>query len=115
MNTKEIFFYRWIDAKLPKLKQMIFASASLDKVTVKIIDEFMNEYSLASGTSGSMNDSKDPVKFLIGIKQYLACVKAVATNIILLPAKNLRLLNILQNISYTQCIVFTNYMTRYSY
>lgn len=108
-------FFRWIDTKLPKLKQIIFASASFDKKTVRVFDEFMNNYLVASGTSGSMNNTKDPSKFLLGIKQYVACVKAVNVNIILLPAKNVRLLNILQNVEYTQCIIFTNFMTRYSY
>lgn len=103
-----------INAKLPNLKQMIVASASIDKNDMSLFDEFMKEYTIVKGSEEDMNDaSQDPSKFLLGIKQYIACVKAVSTNIILLPAKNVRLLNILQNLPYTQCIVFTNYMTRY--
>lgn len=89
-------------------------SASIDKKDMSLFDEFMQEYTLVKGSDEDMNTSQDPSKFLIGIKQYVACVKAVSTNIILLPAKNVRLLNILQNLPYTQCIVFTNYMTRYN-
>ncbi|XP_025421483.1 probable ATP-dependent RNA helicase ddx20 [Sipha flava] len=107
--TKDI---RVIDSKLPKLKQMIVVSASIDKKDMSIFDEFMKEYIVVKGAEEDMNASQDPSKFLLGIKQYVACVKAVSTNIILLPAKNVRLLNILHNLPYTQCIIFTNYMTR---
>jgi len=106
-------FSRLIDAKLPKLKQTIVVSASIDKNDMSVFDEFMKEYILVKGAEEDMNALQDPSKFLIGIKQYVACVKAVSTNIILLPAKNVRLLNILQNLPFTQCIIFTNYMTRY--
>lgn len=92
---------------------MIAVSASIDKKDMFLFDEFMQEYTMVKGSEEDMNASEDPSKFLLGIKQYVACVKAVSTNIILLPAKNVRLLNILQNLPYTQCIVFTNYMTRY--
>jgi len=91
---------------------MIVVSASIDKNDMSIYDEFMKEYTVVQGAEEDMNASQDPSKFLLGIKQYVACVKAVSTNIILLPAKNVRLLNILQNLPYTQCIIFTNYMTR---
>uniref|UniRef100_A0A2S2PUL9 RNA helicase n=1 Tax=Schizaphis graminum TaxID=13262 RepID=A0A2S2PUL9_SCHGA len=107
--TKDV---RLIDAKLPKLKQTIVVSASIDKNDMSVFDEFMKEYIMVKGAEEDMNALQDPSKFLLGIKQYVACVKAVSTNIILLPAKNVRLLNILQNLPYTQCIVFTNYMTR---
>lgn len=89
-------------------------SASIDTNDMSLFNEFMQEYTVVKGSEEDMNTSQDPSKFLIGIKQYVACVKAVSTNIILLPAKNVRLLNILQNLPYTQCIVFTNYMTRYN-
>lgn len=92
---------------------MIVVSASIDKNNMSLFDEFMKGYSVVNGAEEDMNASQDPSKFLLGIKQYVACVKAVSTNIILLPAKNLRLLNILRNLPYTQCIIFTNYMTRY--
>lgn len=91
---------------------MIVVSASIDKNDMSLFDEFMKEYTLVKGAEEDMNASQDPSKFLLGIKQYVACVKAVSTNIILLPAKNVRLLNILKNLPYTQCIIFTNYMTR---
>lgn len=107
------FFFRSINAKLPKLKQTIVVSASIDKSHVSLFDEFMEEYSVVKDTEENTNLSQDPTKFLLGIKQYVACVKSVSTNIILLPAKNLRLLNILRNLPHTQCIIFTNYMTRY--
>ncbi|XP_001943847.2 probable ATP-dependent RNA helicase DDX20 [Acyrthosiphon pisum] len=107
--TKDV---RLIDAKLPKLKQTIVVSASIDKNDMSVFDEFMTEYIVVKGAEEDMNALQDPSKFLLGIKQYVACVKAVSTNIILLPAKNVRLLNILQNLQYTQCIIFTNYMTR---
>jgi len=80
---------------------------------MSVFDEFMKEYITVKGAEEDMNALQDPSKFLLGIKQYVACVKAVSTNIILLPAKNVRLLNILQHLPYTQCIIFTNYMTRY--
>lgn len=92
---------------------MIVVSASIDKTDMTLFDEFMKEYSVVKGAEEDMNESQDPSKFLLGIKQYVACVKAVSTNIVLLPAKNFRLLNILRNLPYTQCIIFTNYMTRY--
>lgn len=115
-NQLEIFnFSSLIDAKLPKLKQMIFVSASIEEKSMKIYDEFMKGYLVVKGGNEDMNASEDPSKFLLGIKQYVACVKAVSTNIILLPAKNVRLLNILRNLDFTQCIIFTNYMTRYCY
>lgn len=88
-------------------------SASIDKSIASLFDEFMEEYTIVKGTDEDMNETQDPKRFLLGIKQYVACVKAVSTNIILLPAKNLRLLNILRNLPHTQCIIFTNYMTRY--
>lgn len=91
---------------------MIVVSATINKNVMPLLDEFMKEYTVVKGAEEDMNVSQDPSKFLLGIKQYVACVKAVSTNIILLPAKNVRLLNILQNLPYTQCIIFTNYMTR---
>lgn len=94
---------------------MIVVSASIDKNDMSLFDEFMKEYTIVEGAEEDMNASQDPSKFLLGIKQYVACVKAVSTNIILLPAKNVRLLNILQKLPYTQCIIFTNYMTRWCY
>ncbi|XP_050520403.1 DEAD-box ATP-dependent RNA helicase CshA-like isoform X2 [Daktulosphaira vitifoliae] len=107
--TKDVWL---IDGKLPKLKQKIVVSASIDKTIKFLFDEFMEEYTIVKGTDEDMNATQDPKKFLLGIKQYVACVKAVSTNIILLPAKNLRLLNILRNLPHTQCIIFTNFMTR---
>lgn len=94
---------------------MIFVSASIEEKSKEIFKEFMTGYEIVNGKNENMNASEDPSKFLLGIKQYVACVKAVSTNIILLPAKNVRLLNILRNLDFTQCIIFTNYMTRYCY
>jgi len=91
---------------------MITIDIATDRTNLTTYDQFMTEYTVVQGSDEDMNVSKDPSKFQLGIKQYIACVKAVSTSIILLPAKNVRLLNILRNLPYTQCIIYTNYMTR---
>lgn len=94
----------WIYNKLPKRKQVIAASATYPDN----LDQFLANYML-SPTHVSPN-IKMPV--LLGIRQFYTTVPSHLNTIQQMKFKTDKLINILSNLSFNQCLVFSNYQTR---
>ncbi|GLV34420.1 Gemin 3 [Carabus blaptoides fortunei] len=90
--------------KLSARKQMIASSATYPDE----LDSFLTKYM----TSPTHISPDRDVPVLLGIKQFVAIVPSHLNVIQQMALKTDELVRILQTISFTQCIVFSNYQTR---
>ncbi|RZC41082.1 ATP-dependent RNA helicase DDX20 [Asbolus verrucosus] len=90
---------------LPQRKQLIASSATYPQE----LDTFLTNYMLSPTHVSSENET--PI--LLGLKQFVAVIKTSNPNVVqLMKSKNEKLLEIFSKISFTQCLVFSNYQTR---
>jgi ATP-dependent RNA helicase DDX20 len=90
---------------LPQRKQMIASSATYPQE----LDTFLANYMLSPTQVTSENETP----LLLGLRQFVAVLKAGTVNAVQeMKAKNEFLVEIFSKISFTQCLVFTNYQTR---
>lgn len=94
----------WIYNQLPKRKQVMAVSATYPDD----LDIFLGNYML-SPTHVSP-DIKMPI--LLGIRQFYTVVKYHLNAIQQMKFKTEELIKILSNLSFNQCLVFSNYQTR---
>lgn len=90
--------------KLPIKKQVIASSATYPEQ----LDAFLARYMCCPTYISA--DVDGPL--LLGLRQYVNIVKAHANVVQQLKIKNERLNEILSKVSFTQCLIFTNYQTR---
>lgn len=94
----------WIYHKLPARKQVIAVSATYPDG----LDTFLSNYMLSPMNISP--DTKTPL--LLGIRQFYSLVNFHLTTIEQMKYKTEELTRILSNISFNQCLVFSNYQTR---
>lgn len=94
-----------IFSKLPTRKQLIAASATYTDDLKAFLANYM--------VSPTQVTSENETPLLLGLKQYYLPVSEPFFNTVQeMLAKNNLLLEILSNITFTQCLVFCNYQTR---
>ncbi|XP_022908045.2 probable ATP-dependent RNA helicase DDX20 [Onthophagus taurus] len=93
-----------IASKLPTCKQTIAVSATLSKETEDYLEQCMSSPTLVEPSTES--------PLLLGIKQFVDVVKTNLNIVHQLDIKSKELIRLLSQISFTQCLVFTNYQTR---
>lgn len=89
---------------LPLKKQIIATSATYPNN----LEEFLKKYMQSPTYVGSENENQ----LLLGLKHFIREVKPFYNVAQEIKFKNEELLNLLSNISFTQCIIFSNYQTR---
>ncbi|CAH1112445.1 unnamed protein product [Psylliodes chrysocephalus] len=89
---------------LPPKKQIITTSATYPNQ----LDEFLSKYMLSPTHINAEIDSP----LLLGLKQFVVITKPTPTVVQLMKLKTEELVKIITNISFTQCLVFSNYQTR---
>lgn len=90
--------------KLPLKKQIIAASATYPND----LDQFLRNYM----QSPTYVRSDSNTQLLLGLKHFIKEVKTSTNSAQEMKFKNEELLKLLSNISFTQCIIFSNYQTR---
>lgn len=90
--------------KLPQKKQVVASSATYPEQ----LDTFLERYMCCPTYISA--DADGPL--LLGLKQFVSIVKSNTNIVQQLKLKNERLNEILSKVSFTQCLVFTNYQTR---
>lgn len=90
--------------KLPIRKQVIATSATYPDQLDNFLARYMHCPTYISA------EVEGPL--LLGLKQFVSIVKAHANVVQQLKLKNEQLNEILSRVSFTQCLVFTNYQTR---
>ncbi|XP_063930904.1 probable ATP-dependent RNA helicase DDX20 [Zophobas morio] len=90
---------------LPPRKQLIATSATYPQE----LDTFLANYMLSPTHVTSENETP----LLLGLKQFVAVLNSNTINAVQqMKAKNEILVEIFTNVSFTQCLVFTNYQSR---
>ncbi|KAJ8956476.1 hypothetical protein NQ314_006711 [Rhamnusium bicolor] len=89
---------------LPDRKQIITTSATYSNELKKILCKYM----LSPINIAVENNTP----LLLGLKHFVKLIKPHANVVQQMKIKNEEILNIFSNISFTQCLVFTNYQTR---
>lgn len=90
--------------KLPVTKQVIASSATYSNNTFKYFNKVMSSPTLLEP------DTDTPL--LLGLKQFVSVVKSNLNVVHQLNIKNEELNKLLSQISFSQCLVFTNYLCR---
>ncbi|XP_018569587.1 probable ATP-dependent RNA helicase DDX20 [Anoplophora glabripennis] len=89
---------------LPDRKQIITTSATYPEE----LSTFLNKYML----SLTYIEVETGTPLLLGLKQFVKIIKPYTSVIQEIKFKNEELLNLFSMISFTQCLIFTNYQTR---
>ncbi|CAH1170292.1 unnamed protein product [Phaedon cochleariae] len=89
---------------LPAKKQIITTSATYPNELQHFLAQYMQ--------SPTYVNAELETPLLLGLKQFVSVLKPHANVVQQMKLKNEELLNILSNISFTQCLVFSNYQTR---
>ncbi|XP_044270826.1 probable ATP-dependent RNA helicase DDX20 [Tribolium madens] len=93
-----------IYTSLPPRKQMIVSSATYPQE----LDTFLANYMLSPTHVTSENETP----LLLGLKQFAAVLTPGLNAVQQMKHKNDLLINILAKVSFTQCLIFTNYQSR---
>lgn len=89
--------------KLPEVKQIIATSATFPPALEEFVTHYMNT---------PMKISVGERIFLKGIRQFVTDIPQHLNSLIKMNYKIEELLRILRNVSFKQCLVFSNYQSR---
>lgn len=93
-----------ISKKLPSAKQVIASSATYNNEAISYLDTIM--------TSPTLVEPNTDTPLLLGLKQFVAVVKSNLNVVHQLNIKNIELNRLLSMVTFSQCLIFTNYQCR---
>lgn len=101
-----IYFYSFIFQQLPESKQVLACSATYTQELLHFLGNYMQ-------SATHVTPGQDPSPILIGLRHFVCIAPASLNNISKLKHKESCLLKILNNVSFLQCLVFSNHHNRY--
>ncbi|XP_075224261.1 uncharacterized protein LOC142326049 [Lycorma delicatula] len=96
---------RFIFEQLPESKQVIACSATYSQNLLHFLGNFMQ-------SATHVTPDQDPSPILIGLRHFVCIEPRSLNNISKLQHKEIGLLKILKNVSFLQCLVFSNHFNR---
>ncbi|KAK9876797.1 hypothetical protein WA026_015035 [Henosepilachna vigintioctopunctata] len=89
---------------LPLKKQIIATSATFPEKLKGFLSNYMQ--------SPTQINAEIDCPLLLGLKQYIKVIKPSSNNVQEMKNKNENLIQLLEAVSFTQCLIFSNYQTR---
>nr|XP_018909239.1 PREDICTED: uncharacterized protein LOC109038588 [Bemisia tabaci] len=107
--------FNFIFNSLPESKQALICSATFTLEQINFLHKYMTTFSFVSGDEeDDCADQNISFTSLVGVKQFVSTIPEGFTysSVALFVTKLGRLLDLLKTTTFSQCLVFTNYITR---